>query len=110
MKRARPKRSLAQQQLLSPNRSQSLLPLVVDYANGHTQVVIAHKHGMHVQTLRKRLHEAGVNTRVRTNALSDDDLRSAQAATSDGASVRAAARRLGVAHAALQRALRRAER
>ena len=108
-KRARPKRPHVQQQLLSPKKSQSLLPLVMDYANGLTQVEIARKHGMHVQTLRKRLHEAGVDTHARANALSDADLRSAQAAISDGASVRATARRLGVAHTTLQRALRRVE-
>lgn len=32
-----------------------LLPLVVDYANGMTQVEIARKHRIHVQTVRKRL-------------------------------------------------------
>lgn len=108
-KSVRPKRSVARQQLLSPKEAQLILPLVVYYANGLTQMEIAKKHGMHVQTLRKRLHEAGINTRGRVNALSEADLRSAQAAVSDGASTRATACRLGVAHTTLQRALRRAD-
>lgn len=51
-----------------------LLPLVVDYANGLTQVEIARKHRIHVQTVRKRLGEAGVRVREHNHALSDEDL------------------------------------
>ena len=51
-----------------------LLPLVVDYANGMTQVEIARKHRIHVQTVRKRLGEAGVRVREHNRALSDEDL------------------------------------
>lgn len=80
---------------------------MVDYANGMNQVEIAKKHGIYVQTLRKRLHEAGVNTRARIIALGHVDLRSARDAISDGSSVRAAARRLQVARTTLQSALRR---
>lgn len=36
-----------------------LLPIVVDYANGLTQLEIATNYGLHVQTVRKRLAEAG---------------------------------------------------
>ncbi|MDQ7991965.1 MAG: hypothetical protein AAGC63_03145, partial [Propionicimonas sp.] len=42
----------------------SALPLVVDYANGLTQAEIAAKYGLHVQTVRKRLAEAGVSSRA----------------------------------------------
>jgi len=38
----------------------SALPLVVDYANGLSQAEIALKHGIHIQTVRKRLKEVGV--------------------------------------------------
>lgn len=88
--RARP--TATKQQSVDAKRAQLLLPLVVDYTNGLTQVEIARKHGMHVQTHRKRLHEAGINTRTRVAMLSDAELRSAKAAVSDGASVRAVAR------------------
>jgi DNA-binding transcriptional regulator LsrR (DeoR family) len=40
----------------------ALSPLVADYADGLTQVQVAEKHGLHVQTVRKRLIEAGVDT------------------------------------------------
>lgn len=93
---------------LWPEQAHQFPPLVVDYANGLTQERIARKRGIHVQTLRKRLREAGVDTRGRLSALSDEELRSARRAVSDGASLRATARRLGVAHTTLQRALRRA--
>lgn len=85
----------------------SLLPLVVDYANGLTQAEIARKHGLHVQTLRKRLREAEVNTRVRVPALSENEVKAARAVIFEGASARAVARRLGVAHTTLLRALKR---
>ncbi|WP_150462368.1 helix-turn-helix domain-containing protein [Nesterenkonia ebinurensis] len=88
-------------------RASVLLPLVVDYANGLTQAEIARKHGVHAQTLRKRLREAGVNTRVRVTALSESEVQATRAVISEGASVRAVARRLGVAHTTLLRALKR---
>lgn len=44
--------------------TRSLPPLVADYADGLTQVQIAMKHGLHVQTVRKRLIAAGVDTRA----------------------------------------------
>ncbi|WP_120004856.1 helix-turn-helix domain-containing protein [Nesterenkonia muleiensis] len=88
-------------------RASVLLPLVVDYANGLTQAEIARKHGIHAQTLRKRLREAGVNTRVRVTALSESEVKVARAVISEGASIRAVACRLGVAHTTLLRALKR---
>jgi len=36
-----------------------ILTMVVDYANGVTQEEIAGKHGLHIQTVRKRLKAAG---------------------------------------------------
>lgn len=47
--------------------------LVAGYADGLTQVQIAKKHGLHVQTVRKRLIEAGVNTRARLRVLTNED-------------------------------------
>lgn len=88
---------------------ESLLPLVTDYANGLTQVQIAEKHGLHVQTVRKRLVQAGVNTRAHLRVLTDDDLRQARKAMKEGASAREIARGLGVAHTTLLRALERVD-
>lgn len=87
-------------------RASVLLPLVVDYANGLTQAEVARKHGIHAQTLRKRLREAGVNTRVRVTALNESEVNAARAVIAEGASIRAVARRLGVAHTTLLRALK----
>ena len=80
---------------------------MADYAEGLTQVQIAEKHGLHVQTVRRRLIEAGVDTRARLRGLTDEDLRAARAAIDDGASVREIARGLGVAHTTVTRSLAR---
>lgn len=76
----------------------SLPLLVADYADGLTQVQIAKKYGLHVQTVRKRLIQAGVDTRARLCILADEDLRAARAAMDDGASIIEIFRGLGVAH------------
>lgn len=84
-----------------------LLPLVVDYANGMTQVEIAKKHRIHVQTVRKRLGEAGVRVREHNRALSDDDLWRARRLIESGLASREVAQRFLVAHTTLLRALKR---
>lgn len=81
--------------------------LMADYADGLTQVQIAEKHGLHVQTVRKRLIEAGIDTRARLRVLADEDLRAARAAVDNGASLREIARGLGVAHTTVARSLAR---
>lgn len=86
-----------------------ILRMVVDYANGMTQEEIARKHGLHIQTIRKRLKAAGVVTRSRSTALTAQDLDEACGLLDVGLSVREAARRLGVAHTTLLRAIRRAD-
>jgi transposase len=87
--------------------SSASLTLVTDYADGLTQVQIAKKRGLHVQTVRKRLIEAGVDTRARLRVLSDEDLGAARAAMDKGASIREIARGLGVAHTTVIRSLAR---
>lgn len=85
---------------------QALLALVVDYANGLTQMELARKHDMHVQTVRKRLKEVGVNLRARVKLLSPAQLEAARSSIARGASLRATARQLGVSHATLTRNLK----
>lgn len=82
---------------------------MVDYANGLTQMEIAKKHGIHVQTLRKRLQKAGVNTRARVRLLSSAQLEAARSAITDGASLRATARQLDVSHSTLLRNLKQGQ-
>lgn len=84
------------------------LPLVVDYANGLSQAEIARKHGIHIQTVRKRLKEVGVVTR-RGNTLTDEELTQASALLVAGISAREVGRRLGVAHTTVLRAIRRSK-
>lgn len=84
-----------------------LLPLVVDYANGMTQLDIARKHRLHVQTVRKRLGEAGVRVREHNRALSDEDLWHARRLLDGGVGSREVAQRYQVAHTTLLRALKR---
>ena len=86
-------------------RSAKFPQLVADYAEGLTQVQIAEKHGLHAQTVRKRLIAAGVDTHIRLRALSDEELRAARVATGEGASVREIARGLGIAHTTVTRSL-----
>lgn len=86
-----------------------VLPLVVDYANGMTQAEIAAKHGLHIQTVRKRLTQVGVNSRERNRALDDEDLWRARRLIDSGVSVREVAGQFGVAHTTLLRALKRAD-
>ncbi|MCU1527710.1 MAG: hypothetical protein JWP75_1473 [Frondihabitans sp.] len=86
-----------------------ILTMVVDYANGMTQEEIARKHGLHIQTVRKRLKAAGVVTRSRSIALTAQDLDEARGPLDAGLSAREVARRLGVAHTTLLRAIRCAE-
>lgn len=94
----------------SPGESTSdILRMVVDYTNGMTQEEIARKHGIHIQTVRKRLKAAGVVTRSHSTALSKQDLDEARGLLDAGLSARDVARRLGVAHTTLLRAIRRAD-
>lgn len=83
--------------------------MVVDYANGMTQEEIARKHGLHIQTVRKRLEVAGVVTRSRSTALTAQDLDEARGLLDAGLSAREVAHRFGIAHTTLLRAIRRAD-
>lgn len=86
-----------------------LLPLVVDYANGMTQLEIAKKHRIHVQTVRKRLGEAGVRVREHNRALSDEDLWHARRLLDGGVGSREVAQRYQVTHTTILRALKRGD-
>lgn len=67
--------------------TQAALPsLVGDYADGLSQVQVAKKHGLHVQTVRKRLIAAGVDIRARLRVLGDEYLRAARVAMARGTS------------------------
>lgn len=91
----------------SARAAEALLALVVDYANGMTQAEIAKKHGINVQTLRKRLQKAGVNTGARVRLLSSAQVEAARSAIAEGASLRATARQLDVSHTTLLRNLQK---
>lgn len=72
-----------------------------------TQVEIARKHRLHVQTVRKRLDEAGVRVREHNRALSDEDLWHARRLLDGGVGSREVAQRFLIAHTTLLRALKR---
>lgn len=54
-----------------------MLAIVVDSTERLTQMEFAQKNGMHVQTVRKRLKEVGVNLRARVKLLSPAQLAAA---------------------------------
>lgn len=83
--------------------------MVVDYANGMAQEEIAGKYGLHTQTVRKRLKAAGVVTRSRDNALTEQDLDETRGLLDAGLSAREVGRKLGIAHTTIVRAIRRAD-
>ncbi len=74
------------------------LTLVVAYANGRTQEEIAKEYRLYIQTVRKRLHEAGIVTRLHATILSHEDLQLARSLLGQGKSARNVAQQLGVAH------------
>lgn len=85
-----------------------VLPLVADYANGLPQAEIARKHGIHIQTVRKRPKEIDVVTR-HNNALTGEELTEASALLDADVSAREVGRRFGVAHTTVLRAIRRSK-
>ncbi len=104
-----PARPVRSDDLRGARPMRSLPPLVADYANSLTQVQIAKKYGLHVQTVRRRLIEAGIDTRARLRVLADEDLRAVRAAKGEGASFREIARELGVAHTTVIRSMARCD-
>lgn len=81
------------------------LAMVVAYGNGATQAEIAAAHGMHVQTVRRRLLEAGVVLRDQRTTLSPEEQADARARHAAGHSAREIGRHLGVAHTTIRRLL-----
>lgn len=73
-----------------------ILRKVVDYPNGMTQEEVARKHGLHIQTIRKRLKAAGVVTRSSSTALTAQDLDETRHLLNAGPSAREIARWLSV--------------
>lgn len=86
-------------------RERMMLRVVVDYCNGKTQVEIASKHGLHMQTVRRLLRQAGVVVRDHLAALSAADLQTIRIAHARGVSLRELGRRYGVAHTTILRSL-----
>ena len=82
------------------------LRVVVAYCNGSTQVQIAASHGMHVQTVRARLREAGVFMHEQRAALSFEERESMRRLHRNGQSARQLARRYGVTHTTVLRLLK----
>ena len=82
-----------------------MLKVVVAYCNGLTQQQIAADLGVHVQTIRSTLREAGVKLNQRTT-FSDDDLQAIRRLYAAGISTRELGRQYGAAHTTILRRLR----
>lgn len=83
-----------------------MLKVVVTYCNGSTQQEIAAELGVHVQTVRATLREAGVKIGERNATFSDDELQTIRRLHADGVSARELGRRYSVAHTTILRQLR----
>ena len=83
------------------------LQIVVAYCNGSTQAEIAAALGMHVQTVRARLHDAGVHVQVSRAALGPAEQEAVRRLHRQGQRARQLARRYGVAHTTVLRILKR---
>lgn len=92
--------------LSSPPQGRFVLRIVVDYCNGATQQQIAVSAGVHVQTIRAILREAGVVTREHLATLTRDEVRDLRRMHHGGMSARELGRRFGVAHTTILRHLR----
>ena len=87
-------------------RHEFVLKVVVAYCNGATQQQIATMLGLHVQTIRATLREAGVKIPDRNATFNDEELQTIRRLHSDGVSARELGRRYSVAHTTILRRLR----
>jgi len=87
------------------SRERLMLRVVVDYCNGLTQVEVASKYGLHVQTVRRLLQQSGVSMRDHRAALSAADVETIRIARSRGVSLRELGRRYSVSHTTILRSL-----
>lgn len=87
------------------SRERLMLRVVVDYCNGLTQVEVASKYGLHVQTVRRLLQRSGVSMHDHRAALSATDLATIRIAHSRGVSLREFGRRYSVSHTTTLRRL-----
>ena len=83
------------------------LQIVVAYCNGKTQQEIASSYGVHVQTVRKRLRDAGVMVRDHLAVLTRGEIATIQTEHANGTSARELGRRYSVAHTTILRHLHR---
>lgn len=74
------------------------LAVVVAYCNGATQQQIATAHGVHVQTIRTVLREAGVKPREHNATFTAEELQTIRRLHAGGMSARELGRHYGVAH------------
>lgn len=82
-----------------------MLKVVVAYCNGSTQQQIATELGVHVQTVRATLRDAGVKLSERNTTFSDDELQTIRRLHAGGVSARELGRRYSVAHTTILRQL-----
>ncbi|OUZ12695.1 hypothetical protein BHE97_00295 [Aeromicrobium sp. PE09-221] len=79
---------------------------MVVYCNGATQQQIATTSGVHVQTIRAILREAGVKVSEHDATFTEDELQTIRRLHADGVSARELGRRYGVAHTTILRQVR----
>ncbi|MBN8883336.1 MAG: hypothetical protein J0H73_13605 [Salana multivorans] len=90
----------------SDGRLRFTLAVVVAYCNGATQQEIATARGVHVQTIRTVLRDAGVKPREHNATFTAEELQTIRGLHAGGMSARELGRHYGVVHTTILRQLR----
>jgi DNA invertase Pin-like site-specific DNA recombinase len=78
---------------------------VVEYCSGATQQQITARYGVHVQTIRKILRDAGVSVRDHRAVFTREEIHTIRTAHAQGTSAHELDRQYGVAHTTVLRYL-----
>lgn len=95
-----------QQGIVHRDRTAVRRLIVQAYVDGATQVDVAHRYGVHVQTVRAYCADVGVNARPRRKCLDEEDLDQARTMLGQGSGLRSVARQFGMSHTTLAKRLR----
>ena len=100
-----PSRPSRQQQLRLTREQRA--NVVSDYRAGLSLGAVARKHGVHINTVQRHVTKAGLEIRLQTPGIPDDELRNAKSLRDAGWSYQAIGDNYGCSHTAVGNALKR---